>query len=286
MNIAEIAKNKKLVVAGGIAAAVVVAGIVWAGAKRVLDPTRTPMPDKAAPIAAIEPELDKLKPVDRQLVIGYLLLQRGEISSLSTRGISFTAKTFGEAIAAQQALLAAKQVSPEWPLMRALEDQALRPLRQAVSIQLIGRQQAVMGDLFKANTSAVIIATGGSPDAPRTVMIYRIANAGNVPIKHLNGYIQPQIASDDWVNLLTHNASACHVDLSNLAPGAGVTVICAQADLDTIGDASKTPDANLFIDWRPELVEYPDGSKMAYDINALTSTLLWNRYNIDGDIKQ
>lgn len=279
-------RNKWLAIAAAVVAAAVVAGVIYGGAKRALDPARTPIPDKAAPIASIEPDLDKLKPLDRQLVIGYLLLQRGDIGSLSTRGIGFTAKTFGEAIAEQKALLAAKQVSPEWPLMRALEDQALRPLRQAVSIELVARKQTTMGDLFKANTGAVIVATGGSPDEPRTVMIYRVSNPGKIAIAHLTGYIQPQVASDDWVNILTHNASACHVDLSNLAPGANIQVICAQQDLNAIGDASKTPDASLFIDWRPDLVEYSDGRKLAYDINALTETLLWNRYNIDGDIRQ
>ncbi len=282
----EISRKKLAIIVGAAVAGVVVLGVIYAGAKRALDPTRTAMPDKSTPIAAIEPDLDKLKPLDRQLVIGYLLLQRGEITSLSTRGINFTATTFREAMDQEKALLAAKQVTAEWPLMRALEDKALRPLRNAVSIELLGRRQTTMSELFKANTGAVIVATGGTPDDTRIVMVYRIGNTGKVPITHLTGYIQPQLVSDDWVNILTHNASACRVDLANLAPGASVQVICAQQDLNVYGDASKTPDASLFVDWRPDLVEYADGSRLAYDVNALTNTLLWNRYNIDGDIKQ
>lgn len=274
----------------GIAAAVVVgvaiASVVFSRVKRAHDPMRAPMPDMAAPISAIEPQLDKLKPEQRQLAIGYLLLERGQITSLSTKNLDFTAKTLGEAIAAQKALLASKQVSADWPLMRALEDQALKPLRDAVSLELVGRAQTTMGTLFRAHTGAVIVASGGGPDDPRTVMIYRIGNPGKVAITRLTGYIQPQIVSDNWVGILTHNASACHVDLTNIAPGSSRQVICAQIDLNAIGGASKTPDASLFIDWRPETVEYANGTKLAYDINALTNTLLWNRYTIDGDIAQ
>ncbi len=116
-------------------------------------------------------------------------------------------------------------------------------------------------------------------------MAYRLVNTGKIAITHLTGYIQPQIVSDDWVNILTHNDSACRVDLKNIAPGASVQIICAQIELNAIGDVSKTPDARLFIDWRPDTVEFADGSKLSYEINALTSTLLWNHYTIDGIIK-
>ena len=83
----------------------IVAGLVYVGVKRAHDPKRALIPDRTAPITAIQPQLDKLQREDRQLVIGYLLLQRGEVGSLSTHGISFTAKTLGEAIEAQKALL-------------------------------------------------------------------------------------------------------------------------------------------------------------------------------------
>lgn len=279
-----LSKNKLLAIAG-IVVVVVVAGLIYSGAKRAHDPRRTPMPDKSAPITAIQPQLDKLQQEDRQLVIGYLLLQRGDISSLSTHGISFTAKTLGEAIEAQKALLAAKQVSTEWPLMRALEDQALLPLRQAASLDLVARKQTTLSELIKSNTDAIIAASGGAPNDLRTMMAYRIVNPGKTAITRLTGYIQPQIVSDDWVDILTHNASACRVDVKNIAPGASVKMICAQLDLNAIGDASKTPDERLFIDWRPDVVEFADGSKVSYDINALTTTLLWNHYTIDGGIK-
>lgn len=279
-------RNKIVGVAAAVVVGVAIASVVFTGVKRAHDPLRAPMPDRAAPISAIEPQLDKLKPEDRQLAIGYLLLERGEITSLSTKNLSFTAKTLGEAIAAQKALLASKQVSSDWPLMRALEDQALKPLRDAVSIALVGRVQTTMSALFTARTGAVIVASGGGPDDPRTVMIYRIGNPGKVAITRVTGYIQPQIAGDNWVGILTHNASACRVDLTNLAPGSSRQVICAQMDLNEIGGASKTPDASLFVDWRPDTVEYADGTKLAYDINALTNTLLWRRYTIDGDIGQ
>ena len=68
------------------------------------------------------------------------------------------------------------------------------------------------------------------------------------------------------------------------APGATVTLICAQIDLNNIGDASKTPDSSLFIDWRPDTVQYADGVTLAYDENAVTNTNLWNHYDIEGDI--
>lgn len=280
-----ISRNKLLAIGAATVAAVVIAGVILFGTKRALDPMQTPLPNRDSSITAIQPLLDKLKPGDRQLVIGYLLLQRGDITSLSTHDINFAAKTFREAIEAQKALLAAKQVSPEWPLMRALEDQALRPLRDAVVIEVVARKQTTASNLFTSKQDAVLVVSGGNPDDVRTAMFYRIRNAGLVGIKHLTGYIQPQLVSDDWINILTHNTTACHVDLKDLAPGASAQVICSQMDLNTIGDTSRTPDDKLFIDWRPDLVEFADGSKLAYDMNALTSTLLWNHYNIDGDIK-
>ncbi len=263
---------------------VVVAGLVYVGVKRALDPKRTPMPDKTAPIAAIQPQLDKLKSEDRQLVIGYLLLQRGEVGSLSTHGISFTAKTLGEAIEAQKALLATKQVSNEWPLMHALEDEALRPLRQAVSLDLVARKQTTLSDVVKSNPDTAIVASGGTQNDPRIMMAYRIVNQGKKAITHLSGYIQPQIVSDDWVNPLARYDIACRVDVKNIAPGASVPIICTQIDLNVIGDASKTPDTGVVIDWRPDVVEYADGSKLSYETNARTNTLLWNHYTIDGTI--
>ena len=280
-----IARNKLLAIGGAVMSVVVIAGVILA-VQYVRDPMRTPMPDKGAPIAAIQAQMDKLKPVDRRLLIGYLLLQRGEIPSLSTQGIGFTAKTFREAIAAQNALLDAKQVSAEWPLMRALETQALRPLREAVPLELTARRQTTPGELFLAKKgNAVVVMSGGRQDEARTAMFYRIRNAGQVAITHLTGYIQPQLASDDWINTLAQNAGACRVEVNNLAPGATAQVICAQLELNAIGDASKTPDDKLLIDWRPDLVEYADGSKLAYDVNASTDTLFWNRYTIDGDIR-
>lgn len=282
----KIAKNKLALIAAAAVAGVVAIGVISGAVKRANDPMRVAMPEPAAPISGIEPALDKLTAEDRQLLMGYLLLQRGEITSLPTQNLSFTAKTVGEAIAQQRALTARMQVLPDWPLMRALEDQALRPLRDAVSLTLVGRVQTTMSTLFTSNTGAVVVASGGGPDEARTVMIYRIANPGKVAITHLTGYIQPQVATDIWAGLLTHNASACRIDLANLAPGASKQVICAQIDLNSIGDAAKTPDASLSIDWRPDNVEYADGTKLAYDTNAVTNTLLWNRYTIDGDVRQ
>ncbi len=277
-----ISRNKLLTIA---VAGVVVAGLIFFVAREALDPMRAPIPDRTAPISSIQSKLDRLTRMDRQLVIGYLLLQRGEAGSLSTRGIPFMAKTFREAIGMQKGLLAAKHVSAEWPLLHALEEQALRPLREAVPIELVARKQTSMNELVKSNGDAIIVASGGTREEPRIAMIYRIRNPGSVAIKHLTGYIQPQVASDDWVDNLGHGASACHIDLANIAPGASAQVICAQADLSVIGDASKTPDDRLVIDWRPSLVEYADGNKLGYDINAITNTLLWNHYTIDADIK-
>lgn len=279
----EMSKNKLLLAGGAVAAVVVIVALMF-GTRHAFNPLATPMPAASVPIASIEPEIDKLQRPDRQLLIGYLLLQRGELRSVPTRGLAFTARTFGEAIAAQQALLAQKQVTAEWPLMRALEDQALRPLRQAVSLKLVARRQDTMNNLFKSNTGATIVATGGTPDDPRTVMVYQLRNNGASAIARLTGYIQPQVESADWLSILTHNTSACRVDLANIAPGAAVTVICAQIDLNNIGDASKTPDASLFIDWRPDMVQYADGTTLAYDENAVTNTNLWDHYDIEGDI--
>jgi len=279
----EMSKNKLLLAGGAVAAAVVIVGVLL-GTRHAFNPLETPMPAANVPIASIEPGIDKLKRADRQLLIGYLLLQRGELRSVPTQGLSFTAKTFGEAIAAQQALLVQKQVTAEWPLMRALEDQALRPLREAVSLKLVARRQDSMNNLFKSNTGATIVATGGTPDDARTVMVYQLRNNGAAAIAHLTGYIQPQVESADWLSILTHNTSACRVDIPNIAPGATVTVICAQIDLNNIGDASKTPDSSLFVDWRPDMVQYADGVTLAYDENAVTNTNLWNHYDIEGDI--
>ena len=282
----ELSRNKLAAIAGAALAGVIAIAVIFSAVKRANDPMRAPVPDAGAPVSRIEPVLDKLTPDDRKLAIAYLMLQRGEITSLPTKGLSYTAKTVGEAIEQEKALTTRMQVLPDWPLVRALEDQALKPLRDAVSLTLVGRAQTTLSTLFTSNTGALIVATGGGPDDARTVMIYRIANPGKVAIAHVTGYIQPQVATDNWAGLITHNASACRIDLTNLAPGASREVICAQIDLNTIGDAAKTPDAALSIDWRPDAVEYADGTRLSYDTNALTNTLLWNRYTIDGDIRQ
>jgi hypothetical protein len=281
-----ISRSKAAMAAGVVVVAAIAAGVIYSGVKRANDPMRAPMPDAKAPLSAIEPALDRLPAEDRQLAIGYLLLQRDEIPSLLTGDMTFNAKTLGEAVAQERARTAQMQVLPDWPLMRALEDQALKPLRDAVPLSLVARTQTTMSTLFTSNTGAVIVASGGGPDEARTVMIYRITNPGKVAISHLTGYIQPQVASDTWAGLLTHNASACRIDLANLAPGASKRVICAQIDLNTIGDSTKTPDSRLLIDWRPDMVEYADGTKLAYDTNAVNNTLIWNRYTIDGDIRK
>ena len=57
-------------------------------AKRATDPLRTALPDRSTPVSSFLPKLDKLKANDRMYVIGYLLLQRGEISSVSTAGMN------------------------------------------------------------------------------------------------------------------------------------------------------------------------------------------------------
>jgi len=274
---------KKLLVIGGIIVAIVV--VILFGTKRALDPTRTALPAIGTSVSSVFPELDSLKRLDRQLVIGYLLLRDNNITTLPTQGLSFTAETFQQAIAAQEAILAEKQVSPEWPLMRVLEEQALQPLRTAVSLELVARKRTTMNDIFKQYRGANTVASGGSPFEPRVVMIYRIRNNGRAGIRHLTGYIQPQRVSNDWIGSQAQGSIACKVDVNNIAPGGSTLMICAQIELNDLGDASQTPGSAMFINWRPDMVEYSNGSKLVYDANALNDTLLWGRYDIDGNIR-
>lgn len=264
----------------GIIIVVVIVLILFV--KRSTDPLRTPLPDRSAPVSSFIPKLDKLKTNDRMYVIGYLLLQRGEITSVSTDNMAFTATTFGEALKAQKKILAERNVLAEWPLIHTLEDQATDPLRAAASARLIRRMRTTAGVLYKSYPGPSIVLVGGGVNDPRIAMVYQITNRGRVAIRHLTGYLKPRLASDDWSNAQVRSENACRVELRNIAPGGSAQVVCSQLSLNSFAE---TPDASLFVEWRPDEIEFADGSKMSIEANVMNNRLVWGHYNIGGEIR-
>jgi hypothetical protein len=271
----------KLAVAALIA--LVVAGVVY-----LRSPLRTRIPNASSDIAAIRPQLDRLEPRERELVMGYLLRQRHETLSTSTADDAvFDATTFRDAIAAQEAFLEKEHFStPAAFLKIGLRDQLLRPMRAAVVGELYRRDVSSARKIFSI-PDGYSTRYGNDPvaeqDKPILVTIYRVRNLTGEAIAKVSGTMEIRRARYDPATTVSM-FNSCFFDVESLPPHGERLVPCSNVnrmfspeDRDFVAAAAK----DMHIVWSPRSVEFANGARLKFEDSQLESSLLWDFYRID-----
>ena len=271
---------RKILVAGAIAA--VVGGIVV-----LRSPLRTPIPPPSADVATIKPKLDKLKPVERDLVIGYLLRQRHEVVSTFMRDdASFDARTFKDAIANQKEFLAREgYAEPSYFLKRALGDALMKPLRDATDGELHSRKLSSRREIFnipQGYNTYYGDSKVSEQDKPILVTTYRVRNLTNRAIAKVEGVVEIRAARYDKGKTLGM-LNSCFLKVESLAPHASQTQSCSNVNAGyTPGDQQffNTDPADLHVVWYPRRVEFEDGTVLEYNDIRPPAGKIWGVYDV------
>lgn len=263
---------------------VVVCAFFVAGTLYFTSPLRTKIPSQTTPVNTIR-ELQKLNREDRELVLGYLLRQRKEILSTFMRDdAKFDAKTFADAIEAQKAFLEKQgYMTPSAFLMVGLRDQALRPLRETVSVELIERALMTKREIFHIPDGYSTRYGNGIPeeDKPILTVTYRIRNLTARAIEKVEGGVDIRKAS--YGRIEQGFLSSCYFKSVVLAPDSYEDVKCNNVSKSfdfSDKDFLDTPNEKLFMVWTPHHVVFSDGKELIYKDYEAESGLLWGFYRV------
>jgi len=222
----------------------------------------TTLPLNLADIPKIQPQLDKLKSEDRELVLGYLKRSKGDVlpAKFADPDEPLTARTFAEAIKLQREFKARQKVQEAGAETRRDEREAgLEPMRKALGIELVKRE------IVSADE-----ATGRAPqqgralnNAPTLVTTWRLINASGDTITSAAGTVTVRTTSDP--NSLM-GVTSCYIDRREPIPiGQIVEVRCGGTNRHA-GDAEKEfvalPESSLVITWEPRMITLANGTVM------------------------
>lgn len=226
--------------------------------------TRLPLDVKD--LTPIQPQLDKLKPDERELVVGYLKRSNGDVlpARFADPDAPFTARTFSEAIALQRDWLARDAVrQAKADALAAEREQSMQPLRAVLDARLV-RRQILTHDEIYGLPEATTNSRGQSVkhalnSTPALVVTWRLRNLSPRTIASAKGLVQLRDANGARVN-------ECWFDQSDAIPG-GESVEIRCGDLNrTAGDAERafvnTSASDLILIWEPDTVVFDDGTTL------------------------
>lgn len=230
---------------------------------RARDPLRTALPWDVDDLSAIQPQLDRLTPADRELVLDYLKRSNGDVlpAALADPDAPFTARTFAEAIELQKDFLAKDAVRQSAADARNDAREAARePLRQALTVYLVRREilqgAAIYGGPLNQPVDKGRAAAPAQNGNQVLVVTYRLHNHGSSDIAAAKGQALVVDASgtkrsECWIEhaqALTV-ASFAEVRCGNLAWDA------TPADREFVA----LPASALTLIWNPTEVFFADG---------------------------
>jgi DNA-binding protein H-NS len=223
------------------------------------NPMSTNLPMNLADIPKIQPQLDKLKPDERDLVLAYLKRSNGDVlpAKFADPDAPFTARTFAEAIKLQREFVAKQaKVEEKAGAMRAERDRSLEPLRDALSIEL-SKREILTADEAKRR----IPQTGQAiNDRPVLVATYRLQNRSGEKIVQASGSVTIRTASDSKSLM---GIVSCYIDHREPIPvGETIEIRCGNSNK-PVGDAEKSfvdlPQSALILTWEPRSITLESG---------------------------
>lgn len=232
-------------------------------------PYATQLPLDVSNLERIQPQLDRLPPDERDLVLGYLRRSNGDVlpAKFADPDSPFTARTFGEAIRLQRDWLARDAVRQAAADKREAERQArLLPLRGALDVRLVRRQILTHDQLYgvaepttNAHGQTVKHALN---DTPALVVTWRLRNTSVRTIASAKGSVELRDAEGRRVN-------ECWIDRAEpLASGDAAEIQCGNLNR-TAGDAERafvtTPASDLILVWEPDTIVFDDGTTLKSD---------------------
>jgi hypothetical protein len=272
----------------GKLAVVILAIAAFAGVKHLRSPLRIPLPAESVAIAAVRPQLDRLEPRERELVMGYLLRKRREVPSTFMRDDPpFDAYTFGDAITAQELFLKREGFyAPAAFLKIGVRDQLMHPLREVAVGELAGRTTTSRREIYGIPAGAST-RYGNDPvaeeDKPILVTIYRVRNLTDQAIAKVTGTVEIRRARYDQ-SMSLGLLNSCYFTVEDLPANGSRDVSCSNLNrFLTIEDQEflKTAEGDMHIVWSPSRVEFADGRVLEFREQEVKSTQLWGIYKID-----
>lgn len=223
------------------------------------NPLGTQLPLKLADIPLVQSQLDKLPSDERALVLAYLARSKDDVlpAKFADPDSPFTARTFAEAIKLQREF----NVRQSAENLKAAEyqearDDALEPLRKAVSIELMNREILTADQVSGREPSSGQAINGQAT----LVTTYRLVNRSGNAISKLSGSVTIRTESDPQSLM---GAARCYIDYWQPIPvGESVEIRCGNANQGA-GSADKEfvalPQSALILTWEPKSITYGDG---------------------------
>lgn len=223
-----------------------------------------------ADIHKIQPQLDKLTAVDRDLVLGYLKRSKGDVLPVQFADPDqpFTARTFAEAIKLQREFLA-KQVVEDARMgsLREAREAGMEPLRMALSVELVKREivtsdeatgrEARQGQAL--NTTPVLMTT------------WRLTNFADDTITHVSGSATVRTTSEPSSLM---GVASCYINrIEPITIGDIVEIRCGNANK-SVGEAERDfvamPYSSLVVTWEPKSIALAGGKVLKASADIAT----------------
>ncbi len=226
------------------------------------NPMGTTLPLNLADIPKIQPQLDKLTPEDRELVLGYLNRSKGDVlpAKFADPDEPLTARTFAEAIKLQREFKAKQAVNNQrMEGLREARESGMEPLRKALSVDLVKRE------IVTSDEATGREARQGQALNTRPVLMttWRLINSSGDTITRASGSATVRTTSDP--NSLM-GIAGCYINRSEpIAIGDIIEIRCGNVNKQA-GDAEKEfvnlPESSLIVTWEPQSITLASGKVM------------------------
>ena len=219
------------------------------------DPYRTSLPMEVEDLSPIAPQLAKLPPEDRDLVVDYLKRSNGDVlpAQFADPDDPLTARTFAEAIELEKRHRERMKVEQaRLAAFRAERDAQFKPLRDIVSARIVDRQELTEAEIYGQPGAGQPLRDNASRS---TVITYRFWNRGNRTISTLRGSVE--VAGSGLMP-----AASCWIDDSDpLGPLDHRDVRCRTPRDANAADRAlmQRPLAEIPLDWYPREIRFDDG---------------------------
>jgi hypothetical protein len=224
------------------------------------DPHATRLPTDPKDVAKVQPQLNRLPPDERQLVLDYLARSQGTVlpTHLADPDAPLTAATFGEAIKLQRKYAfkhAADTATME--KVRAAREAGFQPLRKALQVELVQREILP----FDQVSGRQPMPGQAINDKPVLVNTFRLRNTSAETITQAAGSVKVRAVSDPAA--LTTLAD-CYITRGEpIEAGQSVEMRCANlavrasaADQEYVA----MPGSTLVLTWEPQSITFASGT--------------------------
>jgi hypothetical protein len=221
------------------------------------DPKNTALPDDISKIESIRPDVEKLKPEEKQLLAGYLM-RRGIANILpgGTKNTTMTATTIGQAIEQQ------KDYASKVAIREAEDKIAAEKIKAEHEAAITAMRDVVSIGLVKKSIGSERGASGMEIDKGITVS-FSFSNKSSKDISGIKGKI---IAIDQFGDEI----SAFQISVDEGIKAGGATVWEGSRSVKyAFGSNNKDekfaalPDDKYMLVWEPQTIVFTGGTKLS-----------------------